>query len=334
MLVGGEGTRMRPLTETIPKPLVPLVDRPFLHHVIDHLAAHGVDEVILSSSYLEPMFAPFLRQRQGRAPSVVWITEATPLDTAGAIANAARHLDQAYLVLNGDILTDLDLTALVASHRERGAVATITLAPVEDARPYGLVSLDERDRVLEFREKPAELVPGTINAGTYVLEPEALRSVVPGERVNIEREVFPALIAEGKPVFGYVATAYWMDLGTPEKYLRATFDVLEGRVSGLSYPAPFVDPSARVSLLSQLGRWVVIGPEATVADGAEVEDSALLREAAVGEGASVRSSILGPGSVVGAGAVLEGAVLAEGARVPDGSRSEGARVRAGQVLGA
>ena len=135
-------------------------------------------------------------------------------------------------------------------------------------------------------------------------------------------------------MFGYVATAYWMDLGTPEKYLRATFDVLEGRVSGLSYPAPFVDPSARVSLLSQLGRWVVIGPEATVADGAEVEDSALLREAAVGEGASVRSSILGPGSVVGAGAVLEGAVLAEGARVPDGSRSEGARVRAGQVLGA
>src|SRR5712691_10011951 len=123
VLVGGEGTRLRPLTETIPKPLVPLVDRAFLHHVLDHLAEHGVDEAILSSSYLEPRFAAFLRERLGREPRVTWITEATPLDTAGAIAHAARELHEAYLVLNGDILTDLDLTALIGFHRERAAAA-------------------------------------------------------------------------------------------------------------------------------------------------------------------------------------------------------------------
>jgi mannose-1-phosphate guanylyltransferase len=335
VLVGGEGTRLRPLTETIPKPLIPLVDRAFLHHVLDHLAAHGVDGVILSSSYLEPTFGPFLDQRRGIAPEVTWITEEAPLDTAGAIANAARHLDEAYLVLNGDILTDLDLTALVAFHRQRSAVATIALTPVEDARPYGLVAIDEVSRVREFREKPADLIPGTINAGTYVLEPEALRTVTPGERVNIEREVFPRLIAGGQPVFGYVSAAYWMDLGTPEKYLRATFDVLEGRVGGIAYPAaPYVDPSADVSLLAHLGRWVVAGPGVTIAGGAEVEDSVLLAGARVGEGARVRDSILGPRSSVGTGATLDGAVLAEGATVPDGSASAGARVRAGQVLGA
>jgi mannose-1-phosphate guanylyltransferase len=333
VLVGGEGTRLRPLTETIPKPLIPLVDRPILAHVLDHLGRHGVQEAVLSSPYLEPAFAAFIEGRRG-APSLTWVTEPTPLDTAGAIANAARHLDETYLVLNGDILTDLDLSALVAHHRDRGAVATIALGRVEDARPFGLVAVDEAGRVLEFREKPADLVPGTVNAGTYVLEPEALSAVDPGTRVNIEREVFPALIAAGAPVFGLVSSAYWIDLGTPEKYLRATFDLLEGLVQEVAYPAPFVDPSADVSLLASLGRWVVAGPGSSIGPHAQVEDSVLLASAMVGEAARVRDSILGPGSVVGAGALVEGAVLAEGARVPDGARSAGARLRAGEVLGA
>jgi mannose-1-phosphate guanylyltransferase len=331
VLVGGEGTRLRPLTETMPKPLIPLVDRAFLHHVLDHLGRHGVDEVILSSSYLEPAFGAFLGERSG-SPRVTWITEPSPLDTAGAIANAARHLDETYFVLNGDILTDLDLSALLASHLERGAVATIALHRVEDARPYGLVSMDVSGRVTEFREKPADPIPGTINAGTYVLEPAALRSVVPGRRVNIEREVFPRLIEEGDPVFGYVGTAYWMDLGTPEKYLRATFDALEGLIAGLSYSAPYIDPSADVSLLAHLGRWVVAGPGSTIGPNALVEDSVVLQGAVIEEGATVRDSVVGPGAVVGTKAVVEGAVLAEGATVPAGTSSTGARVGAGSVL--
>ncbi len=332
VLVGGEGTRLRPLTETIPKPLIPLIDRPILAHVLDQLAAHGVDETILSSSYLEPTFAAFLRGRRRLPPAITWITEATPLDTAGAIANAVGRLDEAYFVLNGDVLSDLDLTAMLAFHREHAATATIFLAPVEDARPFGLVTMDEVGRVREFREKPTELVPGTINAGTYVLEPEALRGVEPGQRVNIEREVFPRLIAEGDPVFGYLSSAYWIDTGTPERYLQATFDLLEGRMAGRSYPAPFVAPSAEVSLRAHLGRWVVAGPATTVGDAAEVEDSILLLGAVVEEGARVRDSILGPGSIVGAGATMEGAVLGEGSKIAPGTSSSGARVSPGGVF--
>ena len=189
VLVGGEGTRLRPLTLTTPKPLIPVMDRSFLDLVLDLLARHGVDEVVLSSPYLEETFRPFRASREGRAPAIRWITETEPLGTGGAVVNALDHLGGADLVfaLNGDILTDLDLSALVERHRDRGAVATIALGRVEDARPYGLVAVDEAGRVLEFREKPADLVPGTVNAGTYVLEPEALSAVVPGTRVNIAR---------------------------------------------------------------------------------------------------------------------------------------------------
>jgi mannose-1-phosphate guanylyltransferase len=329
VLVGGEGTRLRPLTETIPKPLIPLVDRPFLGHVLDHLAAHGVAEVILSSPYLEETFHPFLASRTG-PPATVWVTEETPLDTAGAIINALDRVgDEPFFVLNGDILTDLDLTAMFAFHLERGAAATISLHQVQDARPFGLVSLSDEDRLLAFREKPAEEVPGFINAGTYVLDPSMFDGFLRGVRVNIEREVFPALIERGRAVFGYPSNAYWMDLGTPEKYLRATFDSLDGRVDGLDYVAPHVDPSAAVSLGAHLGSWVVIGPGAAVGPGAEVEDSVLLAGATAEAGAKVRDSILGPGARVGPRAVVFGAVIAEGGQIPADTISRGARVGAG-----
>lgn len=322
---------MRPLTETIPKPLLPLVDRPILDHVLDHLALHGVHEVLLSSPYLEETFASFVEGRRGD-PAITWITETTPLGTGGAVANAALDLDEPFLVCNGDILTDLDLSALVGAHHARGAVATITLAAVEDARPFGLVSAGPDGRVAEFREKPAEPLPGLVNAGTYVLSPEALAGVPAGRSVSIERETFPSLIESGVPVFGFVTGAYWIDLGTPEKYLRATFDLLEGRVKGYGYVAPFVEEEAEVSLLAHLGRWVVVASGASIADGAEVEDSVVLAGAVVETGARVRDSILGPGASVGAGATVEGAVLAERARVPDGVIAEGARVGSGQIL--
>jgi mannose-1-phosphate guanylyltransferase len=332
VLVGGEGTRLRPLTETIPKPLIPLVDRPFLDHVLDHLARYEVDEVILSSPYLGQAFEAFLRDRRADPP-VTWVTEATPLGTGGAIASAARSLRETFLVLNGDILTDLDLEALLRRHREREAVATITLTQVADARPYGLVAVEPTGRVLEFREKPSEPVPGAVNAGTYVLEPEAIAGVTPDGPVSVERAVFPALIDAGAPVFGFISDAYWMDLGTPEKYLQATFDVLEGLVDGIVASAPSLDARADVSLRAQVGRWVVAQAGARVAEGAQVEDSVLLAGSQVLEGARVRDSILGPGAVVGAGATVVGAVLAEGARVGPGTDTLGARVSAGQALG-
>jgi len=336
VLVGGEGTRLRPLTETIPKPLIPLIDRPFLNHVLDHLARHGVHEVVLSSSYLVDAFSEFIEARHGD-PAVTWITEPSPLGTAGAVANAVVHggIRETFLALNGDILTDLDLTAMLAFHRERRAEATIALTPAEDARPYGLVALRDDGEVQEFKEKPQgpDAIPGPVNAGTYVLEPEALANTPAGRPVSIEHETFPEMIRSGVPVNGFVSDAYWIDLGTPQKYLRATFDALEGRVSGLAYTSPHVDGTAQVSLRAHLGRWVVVGPGARVEDEAQVEDSVLLAGSVVGAGARIRGSILGPGAIVAERATLIDAVLAEGARVEAQVWSEGARVSAGQTLG-
>ncbi len=334
VLVGGEGTRLRPLTETIPKPLLPLMDRPSLDHVLDHLARHGVHEVVLSSSYLEETFHSFIEERHGD-PRITWITEKRPLGTGGAIVNALECLDdEPFLALNGDILTDLDLTSMLAFHLERGASATIALHHVEDARPFGLVPTEPDGRVVEFREKPAELVPGDINAGTYVLEPDALAGWRRGESISIERQVFPALIQSGKPVYGFLSDAYWLDLGTPEKYLQAHFDILEERVDGERYPTPYVAETASVHLRAHIGRWVVVGRGATVAEDAEIDDSVLHPGAAVGAGARVVSSILGPRTEVGAGATLVGCSLAEGARVPPGLVLEGVNVSAGEEAGA
>ena len=182
VLVGGEGTRLRPLTETVPKPLLPVANRPFLHRVLDHLADHGVHEVVLSSPYLEETFGPFIDERHGD-PKITWITESYPLGTGGAIVNAMPHLDpEPFLVLNGDILTDLDLSALVDFHLAHRAVATITLSPVEDARPFGLVATEPGGRVLEFREKPVELVPGDVAGRPPRIDPRPPQRLV-GEQV-------------------------------------------------------------------------------------------------------------------------------------------------------
>ncbi|MGZ4114741.1 MAG: sugar phosphate nucleotidyltransferase [Actinomycetota bacterium] len=334
VLVGGEGTRLRPLTETIPKPLVPLVDRPSLDHVLDHLARHGVHEVVLSSSYLEPTFHAFLEARHGD-PAITWITEVEPLDTGGAIVNALPYLDDdAFFALNGDILTDLDLTAMRAFHEARGAVATIALHHVEDARPFGLVPTDAEGRVREFREKPAEPIPGDINAGTYLLDPGALAPWRSDGRVSIERQIFPALIEGGSPVFGFLSEAYWLDLGTPAKYLQAHADLLDGLVGGEpSWPAPCVDPSAVVDPTADLGRHVLISAGAVVAEHADVDESVLLEGVRIEAGAVVRRSILGPRSVVGAKARVDDAVLAEGAAIAPGAELAGARVSANAVAG-
>jgi NDP-sugar pyrophosphorylase family protein len=331
VLVGGEGTRLRPLTETIPKPLIPLMDRRFLDVVLDHLVRHGVDEVVMSSPYLEETFGPFIASRGG-LPKITWITEGTALGTGGAIVNALDRVGgDTFVALNGDILTDLDLTAMVAFHRERDAAATIALARVEDARPFGLVPTEDDGRVLEFREKPAEPVGGDVNAGTYVLEPAALEGWGADRPTSIEREIFPAMIANGRGVHGYLSHGYWMDLGTPEKYLQAHFDILEQRVEGERYPAPFVAETATVDLLARLGRWVVIGAGASVEAEVEIEDSVLHPRSVVEVRARVVGSILGPRVRVGAGATVDACVLAEGADVPPGLVLEGARVSAGNT---
>jgi mannose-1-phosphate guanylyltransferase len=329
VLVGGEGTRLRPLTETVPKPLLPLVDRPILDHVLDHLVAHGVREVVMSSPYLEETFRPFLAGRRGE-PAITWVTEGEPLGTGGAIVSVLDRLgDEPFLALNGDILTDLDLTAMLESHRSRGAAATIALHHVEDARPFGLLATDRDGRITEFREKPPDPVPGDINAGTYVLEPSALRGWPPGTYLWIEGEVFPSLIENDVAMFGFGSDAYWLDLGTPEQYLRAHADLLAGMVEGYAYEAPWIGAGAWVEPSARVGTSVVIGDRARVAGAAEVDDAVLLAEAVVEERARVVRSVVGARGIVGAGASLAGCVLGDGVRVAPGERLEGVRLGAG-----
>jgi mannose-1-phosphate guanylyltransferase len=334
VLVGGEGTRMRPLTETVPKPLLPLMDRHALDHVLDHLARHGVHEVVLSSPYLEQVFHPFIAARHGD-PAITWITETHALGTGGAIVNALEAAgDEPFFALNGDILTDLDLTAMLASHEDKGAAVTIALHHVDDARAFGLVATDDEGRIEEFREKPEDPVPGDVNAGTYLLDPEVLRAWTPGDTISIERDIFPALIDAGHPVYGFVADAYWLDLGTPEKYLQAHFDMFEGKVHGVSYPAPWIAEGARVDLRAHLGRWVAVGPGAIVGPDARVDDSVLQAGARVGSGAVVTRSVMAPNAVIGDGAIVESSVLGDGASVPASAHLAEARIGAGQEASA
>ena len=322
VLVGGEGTRLRPLTSDVPKPAVTLVDRPFLAYAIEWLGAHGVSEVVLACGFLPEVLREALAGEEERAGvRITYVAEPEPLGTAGAIRFAAdaigERLEERFLALNGDVLADLDLSALVRAHAERGARATIGLHPVEDSAAYGLVSCDANGRVLEFLEKTGEAVPGEINAGAYVLERSVLDLVPAGQAVSIEREVFPRLVGDG--LCGLLLEGYWMDIGTPDRYLQASWDILEGRVETQVRPtAPglLVGSEAVIDEEAKVGPRAVVSGGCRIDRGAEVGDSVLLEGCTVGRDASVQRSILAPGAEVEPGAQLVNAVIGRDERVP------------------
>jgi mannose-1-phosphate guanylyltransferase len=338
VLVGGEGTRLRPLTETVPKPALTLVDRPFLAYMIEWLAGHGVDEVVLACGFLPDVLREALAGEEDRAGVAIrYVAEPEPRGTAGAIRFAADQLGdelgERFLALNGDVLTDLDLSALLRAHTNpsavpypdhvgirnsgaRGGVATIALHPVEDSSAYGLVRCGAGGGVAEFLEKTGERVPGEVNAGMYVLERSVLDLVPPGEEVSIERDVFPRLVGDG--LRGLRLDGYWMDIGTPERYLEASWDILERRVEtrvAPTAPGLLVAAGAEVADGATVGPRAVLGRGCRVGAGAEVRDSVLLDGCSIGAGARVRGSILSAGVEVAAGATLDGAVVAADERV-------------------
>jgi mannose-1-phosphate guanylyltransferase len=316
VLVGGKGTRLRPLTETVPKPALTLVDRPFLAYMIEWLAGHGVTEVVLACGFLPDVLREALAGEEERAGvRIRYAVEPEPLGTAGAIRFAADslgdELDESFLALNGDVLTDLDLDALIDAHRRRGARATIALHPVEDSSAFGLVHSGPEGEVLAFLEKTGEAAPGEVNAGMYALERSVLELVPPGESVSIERDVFPRLVGAG--LHGLLLDGYWVDIGTPERYLRASWDILEGRVETRvepTAPGALVAAAADVAADATVGPRAVVSPGCRVGAGAAVTESVLLDGSEVGEGARVSGSILSPGARVPAGATVEGAVAA------------------------
>ena len=309
ILVGGKGTRLRPLTYETPKQMLPLVGVPMIEGVFASLAAHGVTEAVLSLGYLPDRFTEAYPDNVIAGLPVRYAVESAPLDTAGAIRFAAESagVRDTFLVVNGDIVSDLDVSALVAFHRERAASATIALHPVKDPSHFGVVPTDGDGRVLAFVEKPPadEAPTNMINAGYYVFEPRALDHVAPDRPVSVERETFPALAAEGS-LYALGDDAYWLDTGTPHAYLTANIDVLTGRRAARPpgvveqawcHPSATVDASATV-------RRSVVDHECVVGADVLIEDSVLLPGAVVQSGCVVRWSIIGPEAVVGSGSTL------------------------------
>lgn len=329
VLVGGEGTRLRPLTYTTPKQLLPVVEETMLERVLAHLSGHGIDEAVLSMGYRPDAFVAAYPDGVAAGVRLSYAVEPEPLDTAGAVRFAAQSMgvEGTFVVVNGDVLTDADTSALVEFHRSHGAAATIQLTPVDDPSRFGAVEVASGGRVLSFVEKPPPGAAPTnlINAGTYVLEPEVLADIAPGVRVSIERETIPLLVERGT-AYALASDAYWLDAGTPEAYLQAHADLLGGRRQ-----AP--GPAAGARSLAH-GVWAIgnpridgevrphslVGDGATVGTGATVVDSVVGAGAVVGRGATVRGSVLLPGARLGAGSSVTDSVIGRRAVVGDGAR--------------
>ncbi|MCY4495136.1 MAG: NDP-sugar synthase [Acidimicrobiaceae bacterium] len=365
VLVGGFGTRLRPLTATTPKQMLPVVDRPMIEYVVSTLRRAGVSEVILALGYKEDHFRAAYPDTECAGVPLTYAVEPEPLDTAGAVRFAAEAagLDETFIVLNGDVLTDIDIGSLWARHHEAGAMATIALTRVEDPSRFGVVPTDAEGAVLGFIEKPNrdEAPTRWINAGIYVLEPEVLQRIAGGRRVSIEREVFPSIVAE-RGLWAVHCDAYWIDIGTPATYVQAQLDLIDGvwgtgllagspeEGAGLLAGLPEEGvgllagvPEEGVGLLAGLPEegvgLLAESPEASVDGDAEVDRSVVMAGATVAAGAVVRDSIIMAGAEVAADALVDGSIIGPRARVGEGAKvtglsilGEGQQVGAGQLV--
>jgi mannose-1-phosphate guanylyltransferase len=353
ILVGGQGTRLRPLTSNVPKPVVQLVDRPFISFMLEWLRAHDIDDVIMSCGFLADGVRKVLGDGSGLGIRLRFVEEPEPRGTAGAVKLAESMLDERFLMLNGDVLTDIDLTAQIAQHEATGARATLALVAVADPSAYGLVVLNEDGGVREFIEKPsAEKLPSNlISAGAYVLEREILQMVPPDTNVSIEREVWPRLVGDG--LYGFASESYWLDIGTPERYLQGTFDIIEGnvrtgvelgegwlsldgevRLDGRAVPPALLQRGASVAEGARVGSLVVLGEDVSVGAGSTLERAVVLRGSEIGEGCELRDCIVAPDVKIGPRTkVTGGAVLGEGVRIgADNVITRGMRIFPGVEL--
>ncbi len=355
ILVGGEGKRLRPLTSTVPKPVVPLVDRPFISYMLEWLRQHGIDDVIMSCGFLATSVRNVLGDGSGLGLRLRFVEEPDPRGTAGALKFAEPMLDERFLMLNGDVLTDIDLTQQIAQHEQTGAKATLALVGVPDPTAYGLVHLNEDRSVREFLEKPSSDSVDTnlISAGAYVLEREILELVPPDRNVSIEREVWPLLVGNG--LYGSPSESYWLDIGTPERYLQATFDIIEGNVqtgvterlgsdwlaidsgaevSGRVIPPAVLERGVNVAEGAHVGSLAVLAEDVSIGTGTTVERAVILNGAQIGENCMLRDCIVAAGCRVGARTqITGGAVLGEGVTIgADNVITHGARIFPGVEL--
>ncbi|WP_328582235.1 NDP-sugar synthase [Streptomyces sp. NBC_00370] len=338
LLVGGKGTRLRPLTVRTPKPMLPAAGVPFLTHQLARARAAGVEHIVLATSYLAEVFEPYFGDGSALGLSLEYVTEREPLGTGGAIRNVASRLtsgpDEPVLIFNGDILTGLDIGALVRTHATSGADVSLHLTRVEDPRAFGLVPTDAAGRVTAFLEKPQtpeEIVTDQINAGAYVFRRSVIDAIPAGRPVSVERETFPDLLAAGAHLQGMVDSTYWLDLGTPQAFVQGSADLVLGRAPSPAVPGRCGDrlilPTASVAPDAKLTGGTVVGEGAHIGAGARITGSTILDNAVVEPGAVVTDSLIGAASYVGARTVLSGVVVGDGARVgADNELREGARV--------
>jgi mannose-1-phosphate guanylyltransferase len=341
LLVGGQGTRLRPLTSTTPKPMLPAAGVPFIHHQLAQAKAEGIDHVVLATSYKAEVFEAHFGDGSSLGIDLEYVTETEPLGTGGGIRNVASHLrggpDDPVVIFNGDVLSGHDIGAQLALHVSSGAAVTLYLTEVEDPRAFGIVPTDASGRVTAFLEKDPNPVTNRINAGCYIFKRSVIDAIPTGRVVSVEREVFPGLLSAGELVLGFVDTAYWLDLGTPAAYVTGSRDLVTGRA-----PSPAVAvtgeflvlPGAVVADDATLSGGTTIGAGAWVGAGARVIGSVVFDGARIGAGAVIESSAVGADAVIGEGTVVRDAVVGDGARV--GARNEllaGVRVWNGAVLG-
>ncbi len=358
ILVGGQATRLRPLTTNTPKAIVPVLNTPFLEHVFGHLQRHGVNEIVLAQHHLAGPIEDYLGDGSRFGVSITYIIEEEARGTAGAVKNVEKYLDDAdaFLVLNGDVIIDLDITAMVDLHRQHGAIATIALTPVEDPTAYGLIETDAEGRVTRFLEKPdwSEVTTNMINAGIYVLERKVLTRIPPETKVSIERETFPLLVDDGQPVYACPSHGYWMDMGTPEKYLQLHRDLLEGKSTWYLPELPDevrigercdIHPDARIkgpAVIGDgctIGRGVnitgpaVIGNGCTLGKDSIVENSVLWSGTRSGERVTVRNSVVANDCRLNTGSHIENAVLGDNVTITTGTRLEPeSRIESGTII--
>src|SRR6266508_3014416 len=311
IMAGGEGSRLRPLTSNMPKPMLPLLNAPMMEHIVSLLKRHGFDDIVVTVAYMANVIRTYFGDGSEFGVRMVYATEETPLGTAGSVRNAMDELTERFLVISGDVITDIDLSSIVAFHEERDAFATIGLTPVENPLEFGIVITREDGSIERFLEKPTwgQVFSDTINTGIFVLEPEIFDYIEPDKSVDFSNDVFPTVLADGKPLFGAVAEGYWEDVGTLEAYVRAHKDVLDGRVA-LDIPGfeisdgVFLGEGAEIHPDAE-----IIGP-AIVGDYCRIEAGARLRE----------YTVLGTNVRVRAGAELERTVVHDNTYIGEGTQ--------------
>lgn len=335
ILAGGKGTRLRPLTIHTPKPVVPIVNKPFLNYQIDLLKRAGVKDITLSLSYQPGKIEEIFADGQDYGVRIHYAVEASPLGTGGAYKNAEKYLTETAIVFNGDVLTDMDLAKIVAHHKARKAAATVVLVPVENVSAYGVVETDSEGRVQRFVEKPkpGETHSNTINAGCYILEPHILNYVPASEPYSFEYQIFPSILKAGEPFYSYVWNDYWLDIGKPQSYLQANYDLINDRLPvfpvyrhnapfGSSSDAPkvdhasVIDPSCTIKPGVEISN-SVIGPNCIIEEKARIENSVLWAASRVGKEAVIRNSVIGKSGIIGKNSVVDGAILGDKSSLTD-----------------